>query len=121
MNRATKPGSRSLVRAAREAQELIDPADQHGLAAAVITRTGRLAVNKTEAAAGLGVSVEFFDEHVAPEVRSVQRGRRRLYPVVEIMRWLHESSTRAGHRGMWMLPTCALAAECPRFLPGFLS
>jgi excisionase family DNA binding protein len=52
----------------------------------------RLAVNKTEAAEALGVSVDFFDDHIAGELRCVRRGRRRLYPVREIERWLTQEA-----------------------------
>jgi excisionase family DNA binding protein len=56
---------------------------------------GRLACNKAEAARALGVSVDFFDEHIAPELRVVRRGRRRLISVKELERWLQESAARA--------------------------
>lgn len=52
----------------------------------------RLAVNKTEASAILGVSVDFFDAHIAHEVRCIHRGRRRLYPVAELQAWLERES-----------------------------
>lgn len=54
----------------------------------------RLAFNKTEAAGVLGVSVDFFDDHVSHEVACVRRGRRRLYPVSELKRWLEQSAER---------------------------
>lgn len=57
-----------------------------------VSGTARLAVNKTEAAGRLGVSVDFFDMHVAHELRCVRRGRRRLYPIAEINRWLDENA-----------------------------
>jgi hypothetical protein len=38
----------------------------------------RLALSKTEAAEAIGVSVDFFDEHVAGDLRIVRKGRRRL-------------------------------------------
>jgi hypothetical protein len=57
---------------------------------------GQLAVNKTEAARVIGVSVDFFDEHVAHELKCVRRGRRRLYAVKELQRWLDESAELAG-------------------------
>lgn len=63
---------------------------------AMMIRAGRLALNKTDAARHLGVSVEFFDEHVAREVRCVRRGRRRLYPTGELVRWLCENAELAG-------------------------
>jgi excisionase family DNA binding protein len=54
----------------------------------------RLALSKAEAAAALGVSVDFFEEHVMHELRIVRRGRRRLIPVEELRRWLDESAAR---------------------------
>lgn len=54
----------------------------------------RLALTKAEAAMSLGVSVDFFDEHVLPELRIVRRGRRRLIPLVELQRWLDISAQR---------------------------
>lgn len=67
----------------------------------------RLALSPEEAARALGVSRDFFDEHVLPELRVVRRGRRRLVPVTEIERWLATSAaltlaservTRGQHR-----------------------
>lgn len=54
----------------------------------------RLAFNKTEAATALGVSVDFFDDHVSGEVPCVRRGRRQLYPVSALERWLERASER---------------------------
>lgn len=54
----------------------------------------RLALSKVEAASALGVSVDFFDQHVMPELRVVRRGRRRLIPVTELQRWLSDSAYR---------------------------
>lgn len=58
-------------------------------------RLQRLAFNKTEAAELLGVSVDFFDDHIARELKCVHRGRRRLYPLREVERWLDEQAERA--------------------------
>ncbi len=52
----------------------------------------RLGVSKTEAAAALGVSVDFLEQHVMDELRVVRRGRRRLIPVTELERWLAENA-----------------------------
>jgi excisionase family DNA binding protein len=54
----------------------------------------RLALGAEEAAKALGVSRDTFEEHVAPEVRKVRAGRRILYPVRELERWLEESAAR---------------------------
>ena len=48
----------------------------------------RLALTPVEAAEALGVSRDFYDEHVAPELRLVRRGRKVLVAVSELERWL---------------------------------
>jgi len=55
----------------------------------------RLALTKAEAAEALGVSVDFFEDHIMCELRIVRRGRRRLIPVTELVRWLESSADRA--------------------------
>jgi hypothetical protein len=40
-----------------------------------------------EAAEALGVSRNFFDEHIRPELKLVRRGRAILVPVSELERW----------------------------------
>jgi excisionase family DNA binding protein len=55
--------------------------------------TSRLAFSPDEAAAALGVSRDFFDTHLVPELRIVRRGRRRLVPLRELERWLQEASS----------------------------
>jgi excisionase family DNA binding protein len=54
----------------------------------------RLALGAEEAAQALGVSRTTFDEHIAPELRKVRVGRRVLYPIRELDRWLEQSATR---------------------------
>ncbi len=48
-----------------------------------------------EAAQALGVSADFFDEHVRSEVRVVRRGRLVFVAVAELQRWLEANSARA--------------------------
>ena len=67
---------------------------QAGIENLAITTT-RLAYSRTEAAEALGVSVDFFDQHIAHEIRVVRRGRRRLYPIKELERWLADAATLA--------------------------
>ena len=55
----------------------------------------RLALTPIEAAEALGVSRDFFDHHILPELRIVRRGRRRLIPVRELERWLDKHASRA--------------------------
>jgi len=54
----------------------------------------RLALSKSEAAAALGVSVDFFEDNVMHQIRVVRPGRRRLVPVNELVRWLDENANR---------------------------
>jgi hypothetical protein len=53
----------------------------------------RLALKPDEAATALGISRDFFDQHVLPELRIVRRGHRRLIPVRELERWLDQNAT----------------------------
>jgi hypothetical protein len=52
----------------------------------------RLALSKAEAAARLGCSVDFLEQHVLPELRVVRRGRRVFVAVAELERWLDRSA-----------------------------
>lgn len=47
-----------------------------------------------EAPAVLGVSHDFFREHISSDLRWVRRGRKKLVSVRELERWLDESSAR---------------------------
>lgn len=43
----------------------------------------------------LGVSRDFFDEHIKPELRIVRRGSKTIMiPIAEIERWLDKSAAR---------------------------
>jgi hypothetical protein len=54
----------------------------------------RIALTPPEAAAAIGVGPDFFDQNVAPELRLIRRGRKRLVPVTELERWATESAGR---------------------------
>lgn len=54
----------------------------------------RLALSIDDAAASLGVSRDYFDEHVRPELRIVRRGSRILIAVRELERWLDRAAAR---------------------------
>jgi excisionase family DNA binding protein len=54
----------------------------------------RLALTVTEAAQSLGVSDDFFREHVADDLRWIRRGRKKLVAVVELERWVDRASAR---------------------------
>jgi hypothetical protein len=53
----------------------------------------RLALTREEAADALGVSVDHFDEHIRPHLRVIYSGRKRLWSVKELERWLDENAT----------------------------
>jgi excisionase family DNA binding protein len=52
----------------------------------------RLSVSPDEAAAMLGVSRDYFDEHILPDLRIVRRGRRILVSLSELERWLERTA-----------------------------
>jgi excisionase family DNA binding protein len=53
-----------------------------------------LALSPDEAAAALGVSRDYLDDHIAHELRWVRRGRRKIVAVAELERWLAEAAAR---------------------------
>ena len=55
----------------------------------------RVALTVPEAAASLGIGVDFFNENVRPELRIIRRGSKRLVPVAELERWAAENAERA--------------------------
>lgn len=55
----------------------------------------RLALSPVEASVALGVSRDYFDQHVMPLLRVVRLGRRRLVPVRELERFLEVHAARA--------------------------
>jgi hypothetical protein len=54
----------------------------------------RVALSMTEAAAALGVSHHTWHEHIAPNVRIVYVGGRRLVAVRELQKWLDREAER---------------------------
>lgn len=53
----------------------------------------QIAVTRKEAAAMLGVSLDFFKDNVQPELRVIKRGRRLVrIPVEELERWARTNS-----------------------------
>gem|GEM_PF-3811945 len=58
-------------------------------------RVRPLALSVGEACAALGVSWDFWREHVEPGVRIVRRGRRKLVLVAELEAWLDREAERA--------------------------
>jgi hypothetical protein len=53
----------------------------------------QIAVTRQEAAAMLGVSLDYFKEHVQPELRVIKRDRRLVrIPVGELERWARMNS-----------------------------
>ncbi len=54
----------------------------------------RIALTPPEAAAAIGVGPDFFDANVAPNLRLIRRGRKRLVPITELERWVAENAER---------------------------
>jgi excisionase family DNA binding protein len=52
----------------------------------------RLTLTPREAAASLGVSRDFFDDHVLPELRVIRRGKLVLVPFSELARWVEREA-----------------------------
>jgi hypothetical protein len=65
------------------------------MAKKLTTSIPRIALTPAEAAAAIGVGPDFFDANVAPELRLIRRGRKRLVPVAELERWTAENATHA--------------------------
>ena len=66
-----------------------------GVRAASRSSLKRITVMPAEAAEMLGVSRDFFDEHVKPELRIIRPGSRTiLIPVAELERWVEKSAAR---------------------------
>jgi hypothetical protein len=55
----------------------------------------RPALGAEEAAQSLGASRRFFLDHIAPDVRTIRVGRRKLYPVRELEAWVADNASRA--------------------------
>ncbi len=53
-----------------------------------------LALTVARAAAALDMSEDHFRAHVAPELRWVRQGRKRVVAVAELERWLAENAER---------------------------
>jgi hypothetical protein len=64
------------------------------MAKKLATSVPRIALTPPEAAAAIGVGPDFFEANVAPELRLIRRGRKRLVPVAELERWVAESASR---------------------------
>jgi excisionase family DNA binding protein len=56
--------------------------------------TLRLALSPDEAAAALGVSRDYLDEHISSELRWVRRGRRKFVAIRELEAWLEKAAAR---------------------------
>ncbi len=81
---ASRRGSRSLAAMAPTATRpaAIPPARKRSAPA--------LALSVEQACDALGVSWDTWKEHIAPDVRIVRIGRRKLIAVSELQRWLDD-------------------------------
>lgn len=62
------------------------------MAKKLATSIPRIALTPPEAAAAIGVGPDFFEANVAPELRLIRRGRKRLVPIAELERWIAENA-----------------------------
>ena len=53
----------------------------------------RLALRREEAASAIGVSLDFYEKHIEPELPLIRRGSLKLVAVAALARWLDENST----------------------------
>jgi hypothetical protein len=70
------------------------PSLEQVLAALRAASVPRLAVMPAEAAELLGVSPDFFRDHILPDLRVVRRGRKVLVALRELERWLDANAAR---------------------------
>jgi hypothetical protein len=70
------------------------PMSGHLPSPAKARRVPTLALSIEQACEALGISWDLWREHVAPEVRIVRLGRRRLVSVAELQRFLDERAGR---------------------------
>lgn len=59
-----------------------------------VSTVPRIALRPEEAAEALGVSRDFFDQSIAPELPVIRRGRLKLYAVAELERWAEAQGER---------------------------
>lgn len=52
----------------------------------------RVALTRPEAAASIGMSVDHFDRHVRPHLRSILSGKLRLWPIRELEKWAENAA-----------------------------
>ena len=60
-----------------------------------IGRIPRLALDRAEAAAALGISLDSFERYVQPQVRIIRLGRLRLVAIAELEDWARSAGERA--------------------------
>lgn len=53
----------------------------------------RLMLTRAEAAVALGVSLRHFQRHVQPHVPCIYSGQLRLYPIIELQRWIERQAS----------------------------
>lgn len=93
--RPTQPNGRALSRADLDLLETLITDLEPPPVVSQVPMGPRLALSISEACGVLGVSHDFWHEHIAPDVRIVRRGRRKLVPTDELRRWLDSNAERA--------------------------
>jgi hypothetical protein len=84
--RARDPGEPIVKLTVGELQAMLDAASARG-AEAASKPIEPVLLNVRDSCAALGVSWDFWREHIEPEIRVVRRGARKLIPVAELRAW----------------------------------
>jgi hypothetical protein len=70
-----------------------DPGAKDGVSAEpAVAPIPRTALSRKEAALSLGVSLDFFEDHIQPHVPMLRLGRKRLVPITALVRWLDDNA-----------------------------
>lgn len=70
--------------------------------AELLCASPRLALTQAEAARALGVSSDFFQQYLRHEIPCIRRGRRRIYPVTHLQRWLDQNAAKPTKEERWL-------------------
>jgi excisionase family DNA binding protein len=83
---------------------------------AAVAVVSRITFSKREAADALGVSVDFFEQHVMSELRVIRRGRLVLVPVDELRRWVEKNAALTVTRRRASEPSTESRSRDDRFI-----
>ena len=88
------PGEPIVTLTVGELQAMLDAAAVRG-AEAASKRIQPVALNVSDSCAALGVSWDFWRQHIEPEIRIARVGGRKMVPVSELQGWAERRAERA--------------------------